>query len=617
MSSKHQQRVAQTSNTDTQYKNFDRINGQHPLRDYCKDAYIDYRSRVRAEGKVFYFNFHLAKEMGLIPRSHPYSLNRSLEERIIETFSLQIINEYDITNGVCFDAKTIKPYPYMATRYLQLQHKDKRGLTSGDGRSMWNGWYSENGTSWDVSSCGTGTTRLSPAAQGGKVMIKTGDPDVSYGNGLASPDDGLMAAIMSEIYYHSEVPTERTLAIITYPDGSSVNVRAGKNLIRPAHMFNHLKQGNLESLKQVADHYIDREIQNGTIAPPKSRQDRYKKMLEKVTHDFAKVAALFETDYIFCWMDWDGDNILMDGGIIDYGSIRQFGLFHQEYRYDDVETFSTNITEQRNKARYIVQTFAQLVDFIKSKQRKPLQSFQHSDSTLQFDRLFDHYRNYYTLRKVGFSDRIIEKALHKPSFVKHTQNLMSSLRYFEAAKSETGLYEVTDGVTWDAIFSVRDFLREYPIFMSDGTDLSDDQIIEIMRSDYATDEDVLISPYRKQKIDELKSSYNAVISSAAEIMSCGREKILNEVIERSTLINRAERLTGDGLIHTANHIINNKDALSSEQLYELLRYFIDHETLNPDYNPQFKERDDAKIPSSIARIFNKLTSLVESHRETI
>jgi transcriptional regulator with XRE-family HTH domain len=48
-------------------------------------------------------------------------------------------------------------------------------------------------------------------------------------------------------------------------------------------------------------------------------------------------------------------------GIIDYGSVRQFGIRHDKYRYDDVERFSTNLNEQKNKARLIVQVFAQLV----------------------------------------------------------------------------------------------------------------------------------------------------------------------------------------------------------------------------------------------------------------
>ncbi len=87
-----------------------------------------------------------------------------------------------------------------------------------------------------------------------------------------------------------------------------------------------------------------------------------------------------EDEYIFCWLDWDGDNMLMDGGIIDYGSIRQFGLCHHRYRYDDVERFSTNLKEQKKKARYLVQTFVQLVDFVRTGQKKDVRSFANAIS---------------------------------------------------------------------------------------------------------------------------------------------------------------------------------------------------------------------------------------------
>lgn len=41
------------------------------------------------------FNFNLAKEMGLI-NEHDHKLTKDLVKKILETFSLTIINEYDI-----------------------------------------------------------------------------------------------------------------------------------------------------------------------------------------------------------------------------------------------------------------------------------------------------------------------------------------------------------------------------------------------------------------------------------------------------------------------------------------------------------------------------------------
>ena len=43
------------------------IDGRHPWRDVSPDGYIDYQARYRPNGRVLFFNFSLAKEMGLIP----------------------------------------------------------------------------------------------------------------------------------------------------------------------------------------------------------------------------------------------------------------------------------------------------------------------------------------------------------------------------------------------------------------------------------------------------------------------------------------------------------------------------------------------------------------------
>ena len=130
---------------------------------FLQDAYVDYAARARHGGKVFYFNFELAKEMGLIGKRHPRQMNAALTKAVLDAFSLVIINEYDITHGVRFSKKDIRPHRYMATRYLQCQHPSKKGLTSGDGRSIWNGCFTGRGVTWDISSCGTGATCLSPA----------------------------------------------------------------------------------------------------------------------------------------------------------------------------------------------------------------------------------------------------------------------------------------------------------------------------------------------------------------------------------------------------------------------------------------------------------------------
>jgi uncharacterized protein YdiU (UPF0061 family) len=328
---------------EVDYAAFRQLDGSHPFKEAAPFCYVDYPARVRHGGKVSWFNFGLAREMGLIPESHNDELTSDLERAILDAFSIVIINEYDIINSVKIPKSDQKKGRYMATRYLQLQHKSKQGVTSGDGRSIWNGCITHKGITWDVSSCGTGATCLSPATNKHGKFFKTGDKEVSYGCGYSKLHEGLLDVIFSEVLAARGVRTERVLAVVEFPGSFAVTVRAGQNIFRPSHFFNHIKQGKLDRLKNVTDFYIDRQISNGVFPKELVGREKYTYFLKWVTERFAEASARFEEDYLFCWIDWDGDNIMADGGIIDYGSVRQFGVFHHEYRFFDDERWSSNI----------------------------------------------------------------------------------------------------------------------------------------------------------------------------------------------------------------------------------------------------------------------------------
>src|SRR4051812_28539324 len=171
------------------YDLFKQLDGRHPWRAVSEVGYVDYRAHRRDGGRVIYFNFDLARELGLIPANHASQVTAALERVILDTFALQIINEYDEQNGLAgINPKTVLPRKYMATRYLQAQHKDKRGLHSGDGRAIWNGQIKTARMTFDVSSRGTGATRLSPGAQIAQQPVKTGDDTWGYCCGRADLD---------------------------------------------------------------------------------------------------------------------------------------------------------------------------------------------------------------------------------------------------------------------------------------------------------------------------------------------------------------------------------------------------------------------------------------------
>jgi hypothetical protein len=592
------------------YESLSRIDGRHPLQDCSPEMCLLYNVRTRPGAEVAYFNFDLAREMGLIEASHPNRLNAELSRALISAFSLVIINEYDIENKISFPKDSIRPHKYMATRYLQLQHPNKTGKTSGDGRSIWNGTWTHKNRTWDLSSCGTGATALSPAVALHNRNFKTGDTTVSYGCGLADYSDALGAAMLSEIFHKNGTPTERTLAVLRFKDGTSINVRAGENLVRPAHMFRYLKLSERDNLKSLVDYHIAREKKNGRWQPETSSSDPYLQLLDIFCRDFARSAALFEREYIFCWLDWDGDNILIsEGAILDYGSVRQFGLFHRDYRYDDVERWSTNIPEQKSKARYLVQTFAQMIDFLRSGDKKNVRRFANDPVMDLFEARFAHFKKKFLLRNMGLSEKHQNHLLQKHSST--VSRFETLFEHFERQQSAKGLYKVDDGITSDAVFCMRDVLRELPkLYLAEDTSIKDGTFIEIARSSYAGDKDLTLTPSRSRHIQNFQKQYRRLLHLAGESERRSFHRTLLEITMRSSLINRHDRITGNGIIRVADHLVKKKIARRGSELLSLLPEFIRYQVQGLEISPSHHG-------SSTAPVLRRLIQIVQDSREEI
>lgn len=606
-----------SSNKETAgYTKFREIDGSHPLKSIAPEAVVEYQVRTRHGGQVAFFNFELARELGLVSEDHPYELTKELKDEILRTFSIVIINEYDQMNNFNFPKEDIRPKTYMATRYLQLQHPCKKGTTSGDGRSIWNGQISHKGKTYDVSSCGTGATKLSPACNINKKFYQTGDPTISYGCGYSEKDEGLSSLFFSEILAKNGLETERVLAIIEFPKGLAINVRVHENLLRPSHMFNHLKQNNLPTLKRMVDYYIERQIKNkawkNIPTDPKSHYDFF---LSQIVETFSRMSANFEDHYIFCWLDWDGDNILMDGGIIDYGSVRQFGLYHHEYRYDDVQRWSTSIKEQKQKARYIVQTFVQIIDYIKNEKKKTIDDFKNHHAMQSFDKRFSDYKNFNILMKIGFNFKNTEILLEH--FRKEVEDFKSDFTYFEMAKSVKGPQKVPDGINWNAVFCMRDILRELPqIYLSRGINgtVSEPEFIDVIKSSYATKADLKRSLRRSLKIRSFQKNYVKLINLVSKKLKIAPEKVLLDVSMRSSVINKYDRVTGDSITTIVEKIMMKRPKLTPEEISLILKEFTEYQNLNPD-----KERKPSNFESEKeqSRILKGMLQIVREYRDGI
>lgn len=587
------------------YAGFSQIDGSHPWKFAVPNGYIEYQARILRGSKVVYFNFALAKEMGLIPKDHAPRMNLELEKELISAFALRIVNEYDQLSGETFPARDLKANRYMATRYLQLQHDCKKGGTSGDGRSIWNGQFvSSAGVAWDISSCGTGVTRLSPGYALEGRPIKSGDPNVSYGSGLADVDEGLTAAILSESFHRRGLLTERSLVIIENAEGRGINVRAACNLLRPSHLFLHLKQGNQLMLKRALDFYIAKQRYNKEWPTPKDG-DKYDHFLSRIARQYGEFLARLEDEYIFCWLDWDGDNMLLDGGIIDYGSIRQFGLCHHRYRYDDVDRFSTNLKEQRNKARGLVQTFVQLVDFVRNGHKHHLRSFAEAPTLAEFDRAFTATRSELLLKRIGLSPSQRRHCLaRRPELV---SELEKSYRFFERRECSRGMRRVPDGVNNPAIFCTRTLLREFPrLLLLEGKELGQEEFLSIMKTPFLTKKEIRRSASYSMPVVRFQRCYLELLRFAHKGKPFRRA--LLETTMRASQQNRTGFATGDGIIHVVDFLLARRKNISRNEFMELVNSFIQVQQGIPP---------KAKLRKGTKRLLAKLLEIVEKNKYTL
>lgn len=602
------------------YETFDLIDGRHPWQQQMPEGYVGYPVRNLKAGKVAYFNFALAREMGLLPASHSDELTPALAEKILETFNIQIINEYDQANGY---KGPQKPHPYMATRYLQLQHANKQGKTSGDGRSVWNGTYRFKGTTWDLSSRGTGVTCLSPGAVEAGQFLKTGAAEFGYGCGLADTTELIGSAIMSEIFHLNGLGTERVLTVIDLGKGCGIGVRAAPNLIRPAHLFLYLKQGRQESLRKACDYLIQRQVENGEWKIDLRSPERFSKMLSEISQSFARFAATLERNYIFAWLDWDGDNVLANAGIIDYGSIRQFGLRHDQYRYDDVQRFSTNLNEQRGKARQTVQVFAQLVSFLETGKRRAVEDFESHASVREYDREFDREVRRLFLRQVGFDDTQIEALGTRRNDV---EKLYSTFLALEKTKTQAPMKKVADGVNRPAVFNMRAVLRELPALVrveGEWTQPSAQALLDIMSTSYAKKVDKRLRGKLRGRIDAFLKAYVAAMKCActspsrADSRSDSRtDTALKALIARAQDANRAGRITGNGAEFIVDAVMNaRRRGVSFADVQKGIELFVQSQAPTP--SRALRKSQPTDLSSAAGRLFQELSAIAMDWEEDI
>ena len=108
---------------------------------------------------------------------------------------------------------------------------------------------------------------------------------------------------------------------------------------------------------------------------------------------------------------------------------------------------STTITEQKNKAKYIVQTFVQIVDYILTGEKKAIRRFARHPALQSFDDVFETTKDAVLIRKLGYDHEQAEIILERAPLRGDVRRLRTILHMFERVQSKTGIYKIDDGIT--------------------------------------------------------------------------------------------------------------------------------------------------------------------------
>ena len=333
-----------------------------------------------------------------------------------------------------------------------------------------------------------------------------------------------------------------------------------------------------------------------------------------VSRTFAEVAARFESEYIFCWLAWDGDNILTNGGIIDYGSVRQFGLFHHEYRFDDVERWSTTLTEQKDQARYIVQTFAQIEHYLNTGKKNSVQSFKNHDELKRFDRIFNATRRRLMLEKTGFTRSEAQSLLEShPDLVTQYEK---AFRWFEQCTKQTKKpYRVADGVTRDALYSMRDILRELPKhLLKNKAMMTNRAFMDTIASSYCTQKDARPNLQRNLWISRFQTAWSNLVTASSQQSQIDRTHLVEQMAQRSTIINRYSRVTGDAICFVGDKILRGRKHLTGKETQELIANFIEDQVLVPERRTLPVE-NSIRVRGKSERLMRDMLKTVKSLRD--
>jgi hypothetical protein len=130
--------------------------------------------------------------------------------------------------------------------------------------------------------------------------------------------------------------------------------------------------------------------------------------------------------------------------------------------------------------------------------------------------------------------------------------------------------------------------------------------IAIAKSTYARPKDLVASSARTRNVAEFQDLYLALLQAAAPLERKTFKRLLLEVTMRSSVINRYDQVTGNGVLRVTEELL--KERSKPKRLGSLMRDFIKRQSSAPHPAPSEAPAD---------RKLLKLVAIVEDAREEV
>ncbi len=146
--------------------------------------------------------------------------------------------------------------------------------------------------------------------------------------------------------------------------------------------------------------------------------------------------------------------------------------------------------------------------------------------------------------------------------------------------------------------------------------LSAQKLIEKIKSSYAKKKDLNIKPYREEQANRLQSCYLKLASEISKRFNhSSLKKTLLQLTMRSSVINRPDRITGDGVIYVTDRLLKDKKRISSDEFHKILEDIVHYQVLVPEHSRN-KPAISLDKKTTIARKIKSHLRIIQNNRES-